>query len=260
MNPQKSPFPGMDPYLEAKWPEVHARLIVYASNQINLQLPEDLRTGIEHTLGVWAGEDYRGAIRPDVLVVKESAVAERYAPEAVAVAEPVIVPRLDRRERHLEIVDPAGRVITVIEFLSPWNKIGQQGREQYTIKQKLYLNSGVNLVEIDLVRQGAHVLAAPEQELPEAAHSVYKICVFRHARPEQFEVYPAPLRERLPNIPIPLRSGEPDAVLQLQPLIDDCYRDGRYHRIDYQKDPAPRLAPDDAQWLDALLREQGRRT
>jgi hypothetical protein len=169
---------------------------------------EDLRTGIEHTLGVWAGEDYRGAIRPDVLVVKENAVAERYAPEAVAVAEPVIVPRLDRRERHLEIVDPAGRVITVIEFLSPWNKVGQQGREQYAIKQKLYLDSGVNLVEIDLVRQGAHVLAAPEQQLLEAARRVYKICVFRHARPERFEVYPASLRERLPNIPIPLRSGE----------------------------------------------------
>jgi hypothetical protein len=122
------------------------------------------------------------------------------------------------------------------------------------------LSSGVNLVEIDLVRQGAHVLAAPEKDLPEEAHSVYKICVFRHARPERFEVYPAPLRERLPNIPVPLRLGETDAVLQLQPLIDDCYRDGRCYRIDYQKDPVPRLAPDDVQWLDALLREHGRRT
>jgi hypothetical protein len=130
MNPQQSPFPGMDPYLEAKWSEVHASLIVYARNQLNLQLPEDLRTGIEQTLGVWAGEDYCGAIRPDVLVVKESAVAERYAPEAVAVAEPILVPRLEPRERHLEIRDAAGRVITVIEFLSPWNKIGQDGREQ----------------------------------------------------------------------------------------------------------------------------------
>ena len=37
-----SPFPGMDPYLESKWPEVHARLIVYAANQLNAQLPEDL--------------------------------------------------------------------------------------------------------------------------------------------------------------------------------------------------------------------------
>jgi hypothetical protein len=33
------------------------------------------------------------------------------------------------------------------------------------------------------------------------------------------EVFRVPLRERLPNIPIPLRPGEPDAVLQLQPLI-----------------------------------------
>ncbi|MCL4205166.1 MAG: DUF4058 family protein [Pirellulaceae bacterium] len=260
MNPQTSPFPGMDPYLEARWSEVHARLIVYASNQLNLQLPEDLRTGIEQTLGVWAGETYCDTIRPDVLVVKESAVAEPYATQAVAVAAPVIVPRLDPRERHLEIVDPAGRVITVIEFLSPWNKIGRHGREQYSERQKRYLNSSVNLVEIDLVRQGAYMLAAPESLLPETMHSVYMICVYRNARPERFEVYPAPLRERLPNIPIPLRLGETDAVLQLQPLIDDCYRDGRCYGIDYQKDPVPRLASDDAQWLDALLREQGRRT
>ena len=29
-----SPFPGMDPFLEAHWGDVHARLIVNACNQI----------------------------------------------------------------------------------------------------------------------------------------------------------------------------------------------------------------------------------
>lgn len=31
---------------------------------------------------------------------------------------------------------------------------------------------------------------------------------------------------------IPLRRGERHVVLQLESLIDDCYRDGRYYRMD----------------------------
>jgi hypothetical protein len=31
----KSPFPGMDPYLEAHWLDVHPRLIVGAAKQLS---------------------------------------------------------------------------------------------------------------------------------------------------------------------------------------------------------------------------------
>jgi len=48
-------------------------------------------------------------------------------------------------------------------------------------------------------------------------------------------------------------------VLQLQPLIADCYRDGRYDRIDYREEPIPRLSADDERWAAALLREKGLR-
>ena len=39
----KSPFPGMNPYLEQHWRDVHARLITYASDAIQAQLPPGLR-------------------------------------------------------------------------------------------------------------------------------------------------------------------------------------------------------------------------
>ncbi len=61
----KSPFPGMDPYLETLWSEVHAGLIVYARNQINAQLPIDLQANIEENLAVYKDDD-RSAIRPDI--------------------------------------------------------------------------------------------------------------------------------------------------------------------------------------------------
>ena len=64
-------------------------------------------------------------------------------------------------------MDTAGSVITAIAFLSPWNKIGERGRSRYVAKQLTYLSARINLVEVDLVRQGSYVLAAPNEELPD---------------------------------------------------------------------------------------------
>ena len=128
----KSPFPGMDPYLEAKWPEVHASLIVYARNQINQQLPADLQANIEENLAVRAANEHLYSIRPDIHLAEDEAfVPTPRAASGVALAEPLVVPRAKHPERHVEIVNQDGRVITAIEFLSPWNKIGERAREQY---------------------------------------------------------------------------------------------------------------------------------
>jgi hypothetical protein len=72
-------------------------------------------------------------------------------------------------------------------------------------------------------------------------------------------VYGAPLRARLPIIPIPLRPSDPEALLDLQAVVEQCYRNGGYDDIDYTGEPEPRLNKADAAWADALLREQGRR-
>ena len=132
-------------------------------------------------------------------------------------------------------------------------------RQQYQRKQLDYLHARANLVEIDLVRQGGHVLLAPLEDIPESMRKDYLICVFRAILPEQIELYRAPLDSPLPNVPIPLRPAEADVVLQLQPLIDACYHDGRYHRLNYQVDPSPALDQERNEWLDRRLREEGRR-
>ncbi len=254
-----SPFPGMDPYLEQKWGEVHTSLIVYARNQLNSQLPDDLQATIEQYVAVQVDDEYSHSLRPDVHVVEEPGPRSQTVKGDVTVADPLVLPMVPRTERHVSIVDFGGKVITAIEFVSPWNKVGVKGQEKYVRKQANYLAAGTNLVEIDLVRQGSYVLTAPDEMIPEQLRTPYLVCVYRNDKPDQVEVFRVPLRERLPNIPIPLRPGEPDAVLQLQPLIDDCYRDGRHHRTNYQVEPKPSLSKEDADWADALLREQGYR-
>ena len=39
----QSPFPGMDPYLEQHWGDVHHNLISFAEGWLNERLPRDLR-------------------------------------------------------------------------------------------------------------------------------------------------------------------------------------------------------------------------
>ena len=256
----KSPFPGMDPYLESRWPEVHASLIVYARNQINPQLPSDLQANIEENLAVHEGEN-ASSIRPDVHVSQDSSLTPSNEGSSIATAaEPLLLKRAPHPTRHIEIIDQDGRVITAIEFISPWNKVGSRAREQYTRKQLDYIDAGVNLVEIDLVRQGSYVLAAPLEELRPEQRTPYLICVYRDQKPDQFEVYRAPLGQPLPNIPIPLRYYERYVVLQLQPLLDQCYHDGRYHRMDYRGDPRGKFSEQLTHWIDERLRNEGRRS
>ena len=260
----KSPFPGMDPYLEAHWGDVHATLIVYARNQLNAQLPDDLQARVEEDVAVTEDDEKTRTVYPDVGVVEQPGVPPGEATEAaVSVAEPILVTVEDepRTLRHLEIVDTSdgGRVVTAIELLSPANKVGSTGQLIYIRKQRNYLDAGVNLMEVDLIRAGNYVLAIPEDRLPAACRTPYLACIRRAARRNQAELYPIPLRQPLPNLPVPLRPTDKDVVLRLQPLLDDCYRDGRYHRLDYRPDPVPRLGESDARWADSILKEKGLR-
>ena len=57
-------------------------------------------------------------------------------------------------------------------------------------------------------------------------------------------------------IGIPLRKKDDDAPLDLQALIEQCYRNGSYDDdIDYNRDPDPPLEGADARWADELLGE-----
>ena len=78
----RSPFPGMDPYLEQFWRDVHHRLITYLSDVIQKQLPGDLRARVGERVYVEPEEGNGRRIIPDVRIV-ESAGAARHRCERV---------------------------------------------------------------------------------------------------------------------------------------------------------------------------------
>ncbi|MDV3347257.1 DUF4058 family protein [Leptothoe sp. LEGE 181152] len=65
------------------------------------------------------------------------------------------------------------------------------------------------------------------------------------------------LQQTVPPIPIPLLPGESDVLLELQPLLDQVYKKGRYHlAIDYSQPPSPKFAPEHQQWVLELIENQ----
>ena len=256
-----SPFPGMDPYLEAHWRDIHARLIIYACDALQSVLPRALRARVEESVLL---ETPTGPgdhpLLPDVRVVEyTSKRGLETQPEAgTAVATPLLVDVEPETatETYLEIIDreSGNRVVTVIEFLSPSNKSPGPNRQQYLRKQREVCSSDANLVEIDLNRFGVHTLAFPLVHLKPQGRTVYMACVRRTTRRGMAEVYPMPLWDRLPIVNVPLRPEDKDVPLDLQALVGQCYRNGAYEgTLNYSVAPDPPLYGADKEWADAWL-------
>ncbi len=155
----KNPFPGLNPYLEMHWSDVHVTLLGSIKEQLAERLPADLVVRVEEHLIVDADDGTRN-YRADVAVEEswKAGVAPGWSPNEsrgdTVIAEPTVVELNPEIHRWLEIRDRGGRIVTVIEVLSPANKREGQGRESYLAKQRDYLASSANLVEIDLLRGG----------------------------------------------------------------------------------------------------------
>lgn len=254
-----SPFPGMDPWLERRgiWEQVHTGLIVSMQRFLTPLLRPRYHVGIEERtyLAILPPEEQSTGI-PDVLISarrnESSGAALDFPRSSTARIAPMVaeLPMPEEvRERYLEIrTVPDRQVVTVIEILSPSNKLPGDGRAQYESKRLKVLGSGTNLVEIDLVRAG--------QPLPMKAPAAgdYRIVVSRSARRPSADVYLFSVRDPIPTVPVPLGPGEPEPELPLNQLLHEVYDLGGYDlAIDYRNPPQPALSDSDAAWAASLL-------
>ncbi|WP_425618568.1 DUF4058 family protein [Anatilimnocola sp. NA78] len=264
----KSPFPGMDPYLELHWLDVHHRLIGYISDQLQDQLPKELLARIGERV-VMEFDDHEEPIppgkHPDVLVKEEGdggvAVAVLPAVQTeVAVPDGMIYEEfsLPETETYVEIVDAKTRnkVISVIELISPTNKVKGKGLDSYLDKRAMYYHASVHLIEIDLTRGGDRRLIMPWiKELP-PPHPAFIAGVHRFGPPKskpRIEYYELPMERALKPIAIPLRPTDKDVTLHLQPLLEQAYLKGRYSNLDYSRQIEPPLSFAELELLQQYL-------
>jgi hypothetical protein len=262
----KSPFPGMDPYLEGSWESMHQRLAVYACDALQPRLPDDLWASVEDRVYVETDAERKRHLVPDSLISRVYPPPKHQSAElkegGLAIAEPVVfeLHDLDITESYIAIIDRhGGGVVTVIEFLSPTNKTGGAGQAKYLEKQMEVLRSVASLVEIDLVRAGQRVLALPHYEIPVQYRDDYLACISPGWKRNRRELYPMAMRQRLPMLPIPLRHQETRVNLDLQALVEEAYTKGRYDRLDYSAELDPPLSAEDAAWAESLLKAAGKR-
>lgn len=251
-----APFPGMNPYLERPglWKEVHTRLLVAMADALGSQVRPRYRVGVEQRTYMAVLDPTQDDLigEPDVLVVSAAGEGRMSMATASPVGTMPLVAELplpeEVVERYLVVrTVPAGEVITIIELLSHSNKRSRAGREQYEQKRLDILGSQTNLVEIDLLRAGRPF---PAYFATGQVESDYRIVVSRSRQRPQADVYLFSMREPLPDIPVPLRPGEPEPTLPLNQLLQDVYRRAAFDLvIDYNTDPVPPLSPADQSWF-----------
>jgi hypothetical protein len=165
------------------------------------------------------------------------------------------VMREEHQEEFIEVRQRSdGRLVTLVDVVSPANKTSDAGRRAYLTKRGEAKAGGANLVEIDLVLQGQPTLDYARDGLPDWD---YAVTVTRAAHAEKHEIYSATLQKRLPRFRLPLAADDRDTVLDLHASFTRCYDQGGFaSHIDYQRDPPVRLDDQDRQWLHDLLRQQ----
>jgi hypothetical protein len=67
------------------------------------------------------------------------------------------------------------------------------------------------------------------------------------------------MSDRKPLLRAVIDEPDDDAPLDLQALVAQVHRHGRYDDIDYAVPPVPPLGPADEAWADELLRQAGKR-
>lgn len=223
-----SPFPGMDPYLENPklWPAFQHQLLAC--------LYQILLPGLVDRYRARVGT--RSYVSEMALFT--SIIREQYSEEFIEIRN-----RTD------------GKLVTLLEVVSPANKTTPAGRQAYLDARQLAVAQKAGIVEIDLVMQGKPTLTYSRDGLPEYD---YAVTVTRTNAPDRYEIYTATLQKRLPKFKLPLAADDRDALLDLQAAFARAYDLGTFaNQINYKGPPHPDVpfTPEYRQWAEELLKQ-----
>ncbi len=258
----RPPFPGMDPWLElpARWLGVHNRLITAIADEIVPKVAPRYYVDIEqHTyLGLFGGDPITD--RPDIVIGRTKSrrplpqSLESSATSALGVLElDIEVPVKDRiDEWYLEIRDVGtGKLVTVIEVLSPTNKSHVAGRKKYCKKRN-------RIFRVEDEPDPDRPAPAPGKPMPmttrEPVESDYRIMISRSKSRPRAKLLAFGVRQAIPAIPIPLLPKDPEPSLDLNGVLHALHERARFDlRLDYANPPVPPLSEDDADWARAIV-------
>jgi hypothetical protein len=250
----------MDPFLEdpAYWLDFHFRFINNWADALSEILPEQYEANLgERVYLVEHDPEARKLMSPDIGVVESPTPAKVSSSRGAVTLAPVTVPLTileGPRETFVEILHkPDRQLVTVLELLSPTNK-EQPGRTEYLAKRRAILYQKVHLVELDLLRAGRRMPSL----VPLPPGDYYYLVARAERRPDA-EIFAWTIRDPLPQLPVPLRTPDPDITFDLAAVFRTTYERGRLARkINYSR-ALPDLGRDDQEWAAGIVRSSGPR-
>lgn len=244
----------MDPYLEhpALWQDVHNRLITAVADVLTPLVAPKYYVGLERRTYLLRPDDVVLIGKPDIAVVERWPSSPMLASAIAGVAFlEVDVPLNDEvGENFLEVHEvETGRLVTLLELLSPANKLHHQGRAEYEDKRGHVFRTRTNLVEIDLLRAGE-----PMPVVGRPVNRDYRILVSRGRERPHAQLYAFNLRQPIPSFVLPLLPEDEEPRVELNNILHDLYRRARYDlRLDYSRPAVPPLRPEDTEWAEMLI-------
>jgi hypothetical protein len=240
-------FPGMDPHLEspAVWPGFHDAFLFCVREVLQPLLPDRYYAEIRQREELGLADD---ACVSGVATVPKHLVIARQEPRTV---------------NFVEIREGAGgRLVTVIEMVSPSNKVPGEDRDAFERKQAEIFASDANWMEIDLLRRGKRLGGSPRVDIHcRARGHDYVVVVSRSEKRSpriDLEIYGFTVRDSLPTVAVPLRQPDPDVRLDLGRAFRRAYETGPYRKIVRYDLPAdPPLPEEDSAWARDELRARG---
>ena len=116
----QNPFPGMNPYLEPYWRDMHATLIVLMRQALNERLPDNLIARIEERVYVELPAAQPRGVYPDVRIIQHRRAATEPSTATTAVAtrpstRPILVEVQSEpiTETYINIIETAGERVLV---------------------------------------------------------------------------------------------------------------------------------------------------
>jgi hypothetical protein len=216
----------MNPYLEAAelWPQFHQQLVT--------TLYQILLPGLV--------DRYRSRLVPRVYTCETPLFTS--------------IVREEHREETIEIRNRSdGRLVTLIDIVSPANKTTAAGRQAYLQRHRAARSEQATTAEIDLVLQGRRIAELPVED---ASGYDYAVVVTRGTQPRRPEAYPWTLQKRLPKVRLPMAGDDKDTLIDLQPVFLRAFEQGCFgEKIAYERDPGTALRPDQLEWIDGVLKQ-----
>lgn len=249
------PFPGMDPFLEVPpyWSDFSPRLLTSIGNcLLPLVLPKyEVRLEeylvLEHEVlpphrvkpDLVVSSDWRTESGPPIQVLSLPQSAN-----TLEAAYPDFDPMTQRRLVLTHRL--TGRVVTVLELLSPVNKApGKDGIEAYESKREELLTTSCHLIELDLLRGGERLPI--KGAMPTGEYFAY---IGRSLRRPTCQIIGWHWQSVLPPIPFPLLPEDGETQIDLSAAFRAAYDPAFYdQRLPYETTLRPPLSEQELDWV-----------